>query len=380
MDNLSLIIGADVFPTETNFELFSEGNIKELIGEELKKIWEEVDFRIFNLEGPLTDKNTPIEKSGPNIKAPTNTINGIKEFNPSLITLANNHILDYGEEGLISTIDKLTKIKIPYIGAGMNEDEAMKPYILNKNGINVGIYSCAEHEFSIVSNKHGGANPFNALETFDNIYNLKKTCDYVVVLYHGGSEHYRYPSPQLQKVFRKMSDKGADVVIAQHTHCVGCYEEYNESLLIYGQGNFLFDGSTSDYWKTGLLVRLDFSDKLKYSFIPIVKKNNFVRLAKDESKEILEGFSTRSEEICSDNFIEDNYKKYADEMIKYYLTTFHGLNFFTRAINKVTNGKIWSIFYGKRSYHALMNSVNCESHRELLLKGLEKNNKYEVKY
>ena len=67
-------------------------------------------------------------------------------------------------------------------------------------------------------------------------------------------------------------------------------------------------------------------------------------------------------------------------MIKYYLTTFHGLNFFTRAINKVTNGKIWSIFYGKRSYHALMNSVNCESHRELLLKGLEKNNKYEVKY
>lgn len=61
------------------------------------------------------------------------------------------------------------------------------------------------------------------------------------MLYHGGKEYYRYSSPNLQKTCRKMTEKGADLVLCQHSHCIGSYEEYNDSTILYGQGNFIFN-------------------------------------------------------------------------------------------------------------------------------------------
>src|SRR5690606_29065463 len=119
--------------------------------------------------------------------------------------------------------------------------------------IKIGFYVCAEHEFSIASVDSPGANPFDPLESLDHIADLKNECDYVVVLYHGGKEHYRYPSPYLQKVCRKMADKGANLVICQHSHCIGCFEVYKDSTLVYGQGNFIFNKHDNEYWKTSIL-------------------------------------------------------------------------------------------------------------------------------
>src|SRR5699024_6065557 len=100
---MEILIGADVVPTLSNKHLFKNGNIERILGIDLFDKWKNVDVRIFNLEVPLTDKSKPISKKGPNLIAPTNTINGIDKLDPTLVTLANNHILDQGEEGLIST-------------------------------------------------------------------------------------------------------------------------------------------------------------------------------------------------------------------------------------------------------------------------------------
>ena len=67
----------------------------------------------------------------------------------------------------------------------------------------IGIYACAENEFTIATDTTAGANPFDPFESLDHIQNLKRSCDYVIVLYHGGKEHYRYPSPYLQKFVGK---------------------------------------------------------------------------------------------------------------------------------------------------------------------------------
>jgi hypothetical protein len=93
---MQLIISGDLAPTPSNIELFNNGNVKELLGEELCFLLKNTNFFIFNLEVPLTDEETPIKKCGLNLIAPTSTINGIKALNPSLISLANNHILDQG--------------------------------------------------------------------------------------------------------------------------------------------------------------------------------------------------------------------------------------------------------------------------------------------
>ena len=186
---IKIIIGADLVPTTTNYELFNNKDIEQLIGSNLLSILKDADFTIFNLEVPLTDVELPIEKNGPNLIAPTSTIKGLKEINSHFFTLANNHILDQGEDGLISTIECLKKNGIAFAGAGVNLNEAKKPYIFTTEGLTIGIYCCVEHEFSIATTNSCGANPYDPLFSFDDVYDLKQKCDFVVVLYHGGKEH-----------------------------------------------------------------------------------------------------------------------------------------------------------------------------------------------
>jgi poly-gamma-glutamate capsule biosynthesis protein CapA/YwtB (metallophosphatase superfamily) len=370
---MKLIIGGDLVPTKSNKDLFCNADVESLLGEELLSIWNSADKRIFNLEVPLTDKEEPIEKWGPNLIAPTRTINGIKALNPSLITLANNHILDHGEQGLNTTIDLLNENNIPYVGAGENISEASKPYIIDDKGLKIGVYACAEHEFSIAAERSAGANPFDPLESLDHIYNLKKQCDYVIVLYHGGKEQYRYPSPYLQKASRKMVDKGADIVVCQHSHCIGCYEQYKDSTIIYGQGNFLFNKYDNEFWNNSLLISLTIADIIDIEYIPIVTTDKGIRLAKDEeAKEILESFHNRSLEILQEEFIEQKYEEFARNSIQSYLRAFSGVGkWISRLDRKLLNGMVIKTIYNKKKLLAIQNYIECEAHRELLLAGLK---------
>lgn len=136
------------------------------------------DYRIFNLEVPLTDKSDTIEKCGPNLIASTKSVAGLKQLGIDFLTLANNHILDQGEQGLWSTTEQLDRVGIVYAGIGWTAEIALKPFIVELDGKKVGIYCCAEHEFSIVSDKQSEANPFDTLESFDHIVELKGQCDY----------------------------------------------------------------------------------------------------------------------------------------------------------------------------------------------------------
>ena len=81
---MKIIIGADTVPTESNRALFSEGNVRKLLGEELLEIWNSSDVRILNLEVPITDRMDPIKKCGPNLVAPKSTIKGIRALDPTL--------------------------------------------------------------------------------------------------------------------------------------------------------------------------------------------------------------------------------------------------------------------------------------------------------
>ena len=164
-----LIIGADLVPTESNYNYFCKDNVERLIGKELKAKLDRVDYTLFNLEIPLSDRITPIDKCGPNLCAPTYTIEGIKALNPHFFTLANNHILDQGEQGLDSTVKLLDRFGIAHAGAGKKLKEASAPYIKCINGIKVGIYCCAEHEFTIATESSAGANPFDPLESLDHV-------------------------------------------------------------------------------------------------------------------------------------------------------------------------------------------------------------------
>ena len=378
---LKLYIGADFVPTDINRVLFETGNIEALVGKELLGLFKQSDLNVFNLEVPLTDASTPIDKFGNNLKSPTKTIYGYKALEPIFLTLANNHSLDHGVEGLTTALELLKKHDIKNAGAGANVKEAKKPFIFEKDGIRIGFYMCAEHEFTVASCHTMGANPFDVLESFDDVEALKKTCDYVIVLYHGGKEFYRYPSPMLQRYCRKFVDKGADLVVCQHSHCIGSREDYGNGTIIYGQGNFIFNSEFyiqhKEFVKDSLLISVEATkDTFVVSEVPIRGTERGTRLATEsEADETLTAYKQRSEHIRDAHFVVQAYKDFADTHVKRYLREFIGRSFIIRAINALFGRKLMQLLLGKTSYLAIQNYLECEAHHELFLRGIKNINR-----
>lgn len=373
-----IIIGADLVPTKSNVKEFEKGMSANLIGDEIAKIINDSDFSCFNLETPLINGNEGcIDKWGPCIGAPVSTVFGIKSLNIDFLTLANNHIMDYGVEGLQSTIEALNTVGIQYSGIGCNLDEAKRMFYTFVKGMKVGIYCCAEHEFSIATEHNAGVNPFNPMNSFDDVELSKEKdkADFVIVLYHGGKEHYRYPSPQLQKICRKFIEKGADLIVCQHSHCIGCKEEYKGGTIVYGQGNFIFDyGETNECWESAVLIDINIMNNSRtIDYIPIIRKGNGICLAKNkDADDIIDSFNVRSNEILNPQFIYKNYQEYVEKLRSVYLGAFLGhKSFFFRGINRITNGTLLrkkiKFLYRKKEILCLRNFIECEAHRELIL-------------
>lgn len=372
---MQVLIGADIVPTQSNKTLFTNGAAKALVGERLLALLQGADLRVFNLETPLADADTPISKCGANFRAPTETAQGLKALGVDAVTLANNHILDQGQPGLEATCSALEQAGITHFGTGL-PGECEKPHYWEKDGKRIGFYACAEHEFSIAAENRAGANPFDPLETPDHIGEMKKNCDFAVVLYHGGKEHYRYPSPQLQKLCRKLVEKGADLVICQHSHCIGCEEKYLQGTIVYGQGNFLFDHGDNEYRNTALLVQI--GEGFAIDYLPVCKDGASVRLAEPaEAEEILKAFGDRSREITQPGAIQNRYAEFAKQKRQYYLLAIKGIrqrSFGNRLMNRLTGGRWlrWRLrHYDQEALLLLQNFVECEAHQELLIEAVK---------
>ena len=378
---MKLYIGADFVPTDINKNLFEEGKGEALVGKELYEILKQSDLNVFNLEVPLTDAETPIVKFGNNLIAPTKTVNGYKDLEPIFLTLANNHSLDQGVEGLTTTLNLLKQHDIAHAGVGANLKEAKKPFIFEKDGVRIGFYLCTENEFTMATCHSMGANPFDVLDSFDEVAALKEQCDYVIVLYHGGKEFYRYPSPMLQRYCRKFVDRGASLVICQHSHCVGSREDYNGGSIIYGQGNFIFNlefyVNHQEFVKDAILINVEATkENFVVSELPIRRTDNGTRLATEaEAEETLAGYKKRSEEIKDAHFVISNYKAFADTHVKRYLREFLGRSFIIRVINALFGRKLMQLILGPTSYLAIQNYLECEAHHELFLRGIKNINK-----
>lgn len=376
-----MYIGADFVPTDINRILFESGDIESLVGSELYHMLEQADLNVFNLEVPLTDFDSPIDKFGNNLKSPTKTINAYTKLQPLLLGLGNNHCYDHGFEGLTTTMDLLNANSISHCGAGVNIEEAKQPFVFEKDGIRIGFYMCTENEFSSASSHSAGANPFDPLESFDDVHRLKDTCHHVIVLYHGGKEFYPYPSPNLQKVCRKFVDKGASLVVCQHSHCIGTREDYNEGAIIYGQGNFLFHSNFFEHYQDivndSLLIEVNVTKtSLIAREIPIMKTTVGILLSPPErAEEVLSKYKKDSQYITDPDFILNQYKSFADNHINRYLREFLGRSWPIKLLNGLCGRRLARLLLGKISYLGIQNFIECEAHRELFLCGLKNINR-----
>lgn len=366
---MKILIAGDTVPTFNNQKLFMDGEIEKLLGGDLLKIWNSYEHKILNLETPLYDGNEKIKKTGVCLKANTECINAIKKLNLDVVCLANNHIMDSTEKGLFSTIEILKKNNINYIGVGDNIINIKKYFEMSKEVV---CYNFCDVEFSGASQKKPGTNTYSEFDTFDDIRNLKKIYKNIIVIFHGGKEQYRYPTPKLQKICRKCIECGANIVVCQHSHCIGSYEKYYEGHIIYGQGNFLFCKNDNEYWNSGMLIEYDNTEN-NVSFIPYIKEENHISMiAKDSNiyKNIMNDFSLRNKEIVEEK-VQEKFNDYCKKNIDRYLEDIRKKNFFFKVINKICNHKLSYMLYDEKQLLNLLNDIQCEAHKEIMLSGLK---------
>jgi len=296
---MKLLIGADLVPTSSTEELFVNGEVEKLFGG-VADLAKGADRFIVNLECALTYSEGRIAKIGPNLKAVPEVTNAIKALGVTDVALSNNHVFDFGVQGLTDTLDTLEKAGLPYMGVGENDTDSRRPYFIELDGRTVGIINVCEHEYTYALPNRMGANPFDPFLTMQDIRAARILCDLLIVLYHGGKEYCRYPSPRLVNAAHEMVECGADVVITQHSHCIGCYEFYEGGHILYGQGNFNFVSKTKedDGWYTALLVELELGKTLDIRFHPIVSTETGCDLATgDRAREIMTAFMARNGEM-----------------------------------------------------------------------------------
>lgn len=303
---MKIVIGADLVPRESSEKYFVDGDVDTLFSDVLP-IMQGADRTIVNLECALTRSDNAIKKFGPNLKADPDCAPALKKAGITDIALSNNHVFDFGVEGLCDTVDALKKAGLPYTGVGNDDQDSRTIYYMEQKGLKVAVVNVCEHEYTYATPNRMGANPFDPFITMQDIRTAKANSDYVIVLYHGGKEHCCYPSPRLLQLCREMVHNGAGTVLTQHSHCIGCYENYNGSHILYGQGNFHFtktnavSASGNDMWDTCLLTELDINPKTKKAnikFYPLRMNTLTLTLAKgDDAKGIMDAFEKRNEEL-----------------------------------------------------------------------------------
>ena len=347
---MKILIGADVVPTKATEELFVKQDLDTLFGD-IKEMIANADRTIINLECALTDSEKGIKKFGPCLKANPKCADALKALGVTDVVLANNHSFDFGIKGLVDTMENLDRVGLPYTGVGRNDEDSRKPYIIEEQGKKIGIINVCEHEYSYALPDRMGANPFDPFLTMQDIRKLKKQVDFVIVLYHGGKEHCRYPSPRLVNLTREMVLCGADVVITQHSHCIGCYERYENGHILHGQGNFHFCWDVGrDTWNTSLLVELQIDDEIEMKFYPIITKADGIDLMKgQDGEQVLQAFAKRNEELANGKW-KDGWRAFCESVQNGYRAALQGLE------TPETE---------ERATHRFAHFLDCEAHTDV---------------
>lgn len=367
-----ILIGGDICPINRNAEMFIRGDASGIFGDLLPE-FERADLAVANLECPLIEQCDPILKVGPVLGADRKAVAALKASRIALLNLANNHVLDHGESGLMSTIAACTDAGIATIGAGEDLRRAGEWVIREVGGVRIGFLAYAEREFSVAGKRSAGANPLSLTGFVRSVRALRERVDYLIVLLHGGIQHFPYPSPQLQDVCRFMVEEGAGAVICQHSHCAGCFEEYAGGHIVYGQGNLVFDRypGRSESFYTGYLVRLSVACDLssKMEIIPFRQSDQRPgarRMDKEEGDAFLQQLRQMSRQLEDADFVETQWTELCKRKKYDFFSTLSGHGRILRFVNRKTH--LSDILYSRRTLAGLRNIVTCESHKEMLEK------------
>lgn len=377
-DTLSLLICGDICPTEDTRSIFDSGDPKKLLRNLAERV-KDADVSVANLECVLSNDATAANKIGPVLSGRPEDAALLAAAGFNLVGTANNHIKDCGEAGVLDTIAACDAAGLRTTGSGRNAEAAAEPARFEVNGWTIGVMAVAEHEFNAASATEAGAHIFEPLTDLERLRTFSKSCDFTVLLYHGGIEHHAYPSPLLQKTCRALVRNGANLVLCQHSHVIGTFETYNDGTILYGQGNSVFGHRPNQpSWNEGLAVSVTLQDasptNASIEFLPIgCDTTGHVDLLPDAAaRSCIESLNERSKMAEDPTWIERSWAQFCKTKGKDHLPHVLGFGLWLTRFNRILNGKFVEALYNRKNCMVTMNVIRCAAHREVVLTALDR--------
>ena len=333
------------------------------------------DINAVNLECPLTLSKSKRLKTGPHQKAHPETIEILKYAGVKLVAMANNHIMDYGSEGVEDTLRLLEMNRIKTVGIGKCFEDAAMEYSLMISDKKIAILNYAENEFLTTPDGQYCCNPLDKIKIFYDIESAKSKHDFTIVVIHGGNEYYGLPSPRIKKLCRFIVDLGADAIVNHHTHIFSGYEIYNSKPIFYGLGNFVYDwpGKRNSTWNEGYIVKLELGEAICFKIIPYTQNNEKPGVFKlnPREKELFQQKMIKLNTVIDDDErLEDEFRKYCDSVYDIY-SSFIEPSFGKKIASLRRRGMFPNIMSRKKRL-LFLNIARCESHRDVLIRILKK--------
>ena len=270
-----LAFAGDVMFSDAYLEAYDQSGISAIADDEMLKAMQEADLFILNEEFPFSLRGEPMADKQFTFRTDPKYVQIFKELGTDIVTLANNHALDYGRDAFCDTLETLDKAGIKRIGGGYNIAEAAAPAVYTVNGLSLAIFGATR--VSPSAGWYAGTEQAGLLQTYDPsrlnaaIREAKQSYDYVIVFVHWGIEKNETPEEYQRTLAKGYIDAGADLVVGAHPHVLQGFEYYKGVPIIYSLGNYLFGNRTGQT----LLLETVFSkeEPLAVRLVPCQRRN-----------------------------------------------------------------------------------------------------------
>lgn len=273
---ITIAFAGDILLADNLYTSYTEKGVTGFLSGTVYHQLKNADLTFINEEFPFSNRGTPEPDKEYTYRIPPERVQVFKDMGIDVVSVSNNHILDYGQEALVDTFEVLDAAGIDYVGAGPALDRARQLITKEVNGKTIGFLAASR----VVPNGEWYAR--NASDTYEarpgvfaayddtalceDITKAKQICDFVVVYAHWGIERQETAAEYQRTMARHFVDAGADLVIGSHPHVMQGVEFYNDTPIVYSLGNFLF----SNYYSrtTVLTCTIDKNNNCKIDFLP----------------------------------------------------------------------------------------------------------------
>lgn len=275
--------------------------------EEALSIMRNADLFVVNNEFAFTSRGTAVSKQY-NFRADPKNAQILKDMGAGLVTLGNNHTYDYGEEGLLDTLDTLKAAGVPYIGAGKDLEEASAPAVYTIGGFRISLVNAESILFNsnppaqcALEGKPGTFDCYRPEMLFEAVRKAKAESDYCIAVLHWGSEGKSTPNEKQLTLSRGAAEAGADLIIGGHPHVLQTIGRVGAVPVVYSLGNYLFHSGTYDTGVIQAVFRPSEKRLESLRFVPMQCRNMKVfTLSGSEKERLLKYMRSLSSEVQID--------------------------------------------------------------------------------